>query len=893
MTSIVYAGIYNKLRTDPVCRKPRRSVNWDLFCCSTILFFLCCPFFGALHSIGLAPGIIFLLIISYLYSDLSRKPNAPSIVALLLVGIFIWLWLEAGRPGLVVMPVDLPEGRDDMSFTADGVANALETELENFGANEDEGTYGDTEASKILATDFAAKLFPQSPWYKGSQSRPAALEGLQVSHVIVGTNVEGFPLVGIYHILRHLRGMPLLEGQILVGDDQSLTLALRRSNAPLNCIDETASGTLLEKSNPAIFKTDGTIDGRTDPRSLIDALWGSIEKERKAWPHGVPDNLGCSVSWFRSFLDWVGIVPRPSLAEERIANVTVHELKGDEQLTVALHMAALKAMEHLSSERLALYYDNSGKYESARHFYEKTIPGLLKETHDSPPALSEFPRQRLASALVRIGDFRALLRYNCLEQGASMERMRDGFKASDRAYALAQAISPDDLLVQARVGYGYFIRAKQLQWTVNVCGNDSNELADAVESQLDVSIKLLQSAVRADSSAAGKRYGLDRTNQTLAWAYSNLAYAVLSTTPENQKMGDAERDADFAVSFSGSDPLRALTAREYVRTRSSSSTFKTPEFCRTQLAVLRNIDPIVTDSLPPAVYKVPLTLHGNLLIEEQLQKVYESLYARCRSDFTDRLCKGLEHKLLFRSLLALSYVQEGTPYPQGTLLELAMGHEGCFDASVEEMKKESLAKKQALAGYPAGPKSIAAEESIKGLQKRIDVVVKQEYVIPEHVSLQIAFLTNVLPVGKTNLCRASYLQGKDLARAGSLCAKLEALSCEDDPSLLKKAQEAADSLPEDAFLRANLGIVQLKLRSAKEALPTLRDAVRRDPRETSLRYLLSFALNGTNLPEEAREQLEYGQSLDPEEWRNVSHFLDGVPLGRCVFPNSKPRAKPH
>jgi len=60
--------------------------------------------------------------------------------------------------------------------------------------------------------------------------------------------------------------------------------------------------------------------------------------------------------------------------------------------------------------------------------------------------------------------------------------------------------------------------------------------------------------------------------------------------------------------------------------------------------------------------------------------------------------------------------------------------------------------------------------------------------------------------------------------------------------------------------------VQLKLRSAKEALPTLRDAVRRESRETSL-SIVELALNGTNLPEEAREQLEYGQSIDPEEWR--------------------------
>jgi len=46
--------------------------------------------------------------------------------------------------------------------------------------------------------------------------------------------------------------------------------------------------------------------------------------------------------WFRSFLDWVGIVSASgrSLAEERKRQCTGHELKGNEQLTSPLHMAA-------------------------------------------------------------------------------------------------------------------------------------------------------------------------------------------------------------------------------------------------------------------------------------------------------------------------------------------------------------------------------------------------------------------------------------------------------------------------------------------------------------------------------------------------------------------------
>jgi len=52
-----------------------------------------------------------------------------------------------------------------------------------------------------------------------------------------------------------------------------------------------------------------------------------------------------------------------------------------------------------------------------------------------------------------------------------------------------------------------------------------------------------------------------------------------------------------------------------------------------------------------------------------------------------------------------------------------MGPERVFLMLCRRDEEGSLAKKAALAGYPAGPKSIAAEASIKGLQKRIDVGV--------------------------------------------------------------------------------------------------------------------------------------------------------------------------
>jgi hypothetical protein len=396
-----------KVQTEKTAR-----LNPHLSFVSTILFLACFPFFVFPHFIGLVPGLLFILFFSYLFTGIAREVSLHNVLATLFLLLFVWLWGEAGHPGLIVMPVDLPQGRDDLNFTADGVANALETELKDFGANQ--LNYGGTQASKIFANELEDKLFPQSPWYKGTEARPPLLEGLQASHVIIGTDVEGFPLLGAYHILRHLRGMPLLEGQVLLGDDGSLTLALRRSNAPLNCMDEGLFDVILN-SNP---KRQG--------RQAVQELWELTAQRRTSFPN-IADTRACNVSPIRRFLDFLDILHPPAAAEERLANVTVHNLQGDERLTTALHFASLQSMEHISPERLAIYYDNTQKYRSSLYFLKKAVPLLLSEAYSwsiDNPRYEVWVRQRFASALVRVGDFEG----HCDE--------------ADKAYKLAAAVYP-------------------------------------------------------------------------------------------------------------------------------------------------------------------------------------------------------------------------------------------------------------------------------------------------------------------------------------------------------------------------------------------------------------------------------------------------------------------
>jgi tetratricopeptide (TPR) repeat protein len=880
---LVYTRMWRDNRKTSGDAKPSARIHWDLFFVSAILFLVCCPFFNSLHPVGLVPGLLFLLLFSHLCADLSKRSSPANMIALVVLAVFSWLWVEAGRPGLVVMPVDLPEGRNDMNFTADGVANALETELQNFGANESDGTYGDTEASKILATDFATKLFPQSPWYKGSNSRPPMLEGLQVSHVIVGTNVEGFPLTGLYHILRHLRGMPLLEGQILIGDDHSLTLALRRSNAPLNCTAESGYRSILKQG-----ASSGVAEMQSG-RSAVNFLWKSTERDFRAWARINPDNLGCSGSRVRTLLDLLGVFPSPSLSEERIANVTVHDLKGDERVTVALHLAALQATEHLSPERLAIYYDNAGKYDSSLYFFQAALSGLLEEAYDSPAIFSEFPRQRLANALVRIGDFKAQLRHDCADTGASLREMRASFDSADSAYVLARAVFPDDQVVQGRIGYGYLVRSKELRWIVQVCGWDtSGEFAKAADAQLRLALENLKSAVAVQESEAISRYGSEWESQNISWVYSNLAYVLVSMPKGEQDFKYATNAIALAVKSSETDPLRPSIVREYVLLRTTPSDAQGTDFCADRLKSMKKLDPAITDTVSSPLYKVPLTLHGSLIVEEQLLEIYNTLYhSHCQPMFTDRRCKAAEHKLLFRSLLALSYRQNGAPHPERPLIGLQKNSSECFELAINAIKND-LAEESAKSGasHALGSKGqVDTGERMQDLSRRIKALEQQSRDVEDHLALELAFLK----VKDVDVCQLVPGTSRNSARAESMCAKLQALSCKGTPDQLSKATRSAEAVPDDAFLRANLGIVQLKLRDAvaqkdpNDALLTLQDAVRLNPRDPELRYLLSFALNSSKRPQEAKEQLDYGRSLDPQGWLRIRDSIDVLSLSPCAW----------
>src|SRR5689334_3684911 len=85
------------------------SYFWILFLFFGALFLLLFPFSTFLRAVGLAPGLVLTGVLALLCEGLRSRRSLANLGALIVLGLAIWLWGEAGREGFVVMPADLPE----------------------------------------------------------------------------------------------------------------------------------------------------------------------------------------------------------------------------------------------------------------------------------------------------------------------------------------------------------------------------------------------------------------------------------------------------------------------------------------------------------------------------------------------------------------------------------------------------------------------------------------------------------------------------------------------------------------------------------------------------------------------------------------------------------------
>jgi anaphase-promoting complex subunit 3 len=92
-------------------------------------------------------------------------------------------------------------------------------------------------------------------------------------------------------------------------------------------------------------------------------------------------------------------------------------------------------------------------------------------------------------------------------------------------------------------------------------------------------------------------------------------------------------------------------------------------------------------------------------------------------------------------------------------------------------------------------------------------------------------------------------------------------------------ERAASINPQSSVLRCNLGVSQFSNGKAYQALDTLAEAFRLDPRNPQARFQRATILSALNRPEEALSELEKVRNAAPRE--STVHFAIGKMLKRC------------
>lgn len=904
----------------------------NVFMSLAAVFLLAFPYSGFLQAVGLIPGLAFTAVLAFLLQHTRGESSIPGLIGILIWLLAFWLWGEAGRQGFAVMPVDVPSGAEaalkeniflstrlgaplaerepmpsKLEFTGDGMANALETTIAGFGSGE-LGNYGQSEAAQILAgPELITRLFPAHPWYKTTSLHSPQLTGLETSHVIFNTQIHDLPLSSIYHLLRHIRGKPTIEGQILIGDN-SLTLALRRSSYELSCTSTDLSQALKAKIASKAGNT--TVD---DILSFIQADQAQAK---------LPDGSNCERWSLTRVLSWLDLLPSPRDGqEERIANVSVANAIGDSQLTELLDFAVLDAMGKLSAERLAYYYDNAAKYESALKEYEDALPGLLSEYHDTPKWVRHAITDRVVEVLIRIGDLESELN--------GKEDLSEG------AYKLAEDILPNNVRVLSRIGYHYLIlsqlamlRADAQQkycqrpdkpeaTTPAECLRKTQLLQEAARRWAGRADQELLSASQHLDAAFYQYSGVDHGRDTLAWLYANYSYVLAREGKQSSKI---DQQVECALYYG--NPL----SRDWRRK---------PVPCSDGEMKASKQPPPTAVQEKKELAEIGSRREQLLSENEDLRVAAAAAYGWSSGKLTedisshiDGLLRGTDqytvnNMILIESQLRDFYAQivtdsnEAKPDKQGSRNEKDAEKENSSEEALNcdvkrpESKRDlhdsSLYLLAALREYRAGEFANALNlihvpnskcEQLRRLQGLTTAFILSTWQIDAPKDDRKAHIQAVKDAFKSILGKDEAEQNKKekdelFWRALSLRAVREAMCLDSSdrmlcvPEKMSNLQAAASAasreMPGNAYLHANLGIVSVRTENRdissnhpSTALKEFQQAVEINQWDPWLRCLLAEAYEENGETEESQNQLQFGRLLDPSRWNYYYNDVHSV-----------------
>jgi tetratricopeptide (TPR) repeat protein len=441
------------------------------------------PFSVWLQDIGWIMMLVFLAIIVMLVPRLVNDPDLVSATMLVVLLVFGWIWELSGRPGLVVLPVDIPTNPSN-EFTSDGVTNLLLTSIRNWPP-QDTGAAPHAPHSAELLKALRPESYALSPpaWYtSGYGSGFQFFQTVDVSHTVGTAEVGGVQLAPIYRILRYFRHRELLEAQVLVGANEakgteeqattsgrppgkteggeetgSLTLALRLSNRPALCFSEGLPDTL------AGMIENGNYGSLTEQ---IDQLIKEVERDlENPSSNRLSEQNPCESPGVWSVVKHLIWSPA-TLEEQRVSDATVYNLRGNERLTSLVERAVLAGMQNMSPERVARYYVDRQRSDSGLKYLKQALEDALYHMSQDPRDILAV--RRVAGILMAIGDIKANSLEN-LGELPSFDAKDDektayysaplkAFKTGRKYYELAKSL--DEKCPLTRIKYGVFLLTK-------------------------------------------------------------------------------------------------------------------------------------------------------------------------------------------------------------------------------------------------------------------------------------------------------------------------------------------------------------------------------------------------------------------------------------------------
>jgi tetratricopeptide (TPR) repeat protein len=370
---------------------PRRFANclaafpeWSLFLTLTLVGGLLYAVSGAIRDFGLVPMLVVIVLIDLLCAGFdATEVDLGTIGGVVGIGAVAVVWWFASRPGLTVLPTELPTA-ENTELTGETVADELVDQINAWPEQIEKTTMLGPVAPGLPPP------YDQEPTVLSyTQDIDAKIESrLEESHLLAATEFGGIHLAPLFHLLRHMQHRALLESDLELDKTGRWTLTLRGSNLSAECFSQDLGGKLAAVT---IHST-----GEQALHDLYAPVAKDLELQRQADPAGSP----CNPGWGWRALSLFGLSAIPSGEEAELSVASGDGPGSHEQLVALIRMAVLGAMGRIDPAQLGLFYQQRLHVDSALEVYQRALPFVIRAAYESDGGPRR--RRRVAALLMRM-----------------------------------------------------------------------------------------------------------------------------------------------------------------------------------------------------------------------------------------------------------------------------------------------------------------------------------------------------------------------------------------------------------------------------------------------------------------------------------------------------------